>query len=69
MSMTTVWILVMYLNSFLGKDGGPIALEFNSRSACEHALETVKREMPWKFDRGVCVPKSDEALSTGKENG
>lgn len=54
----SAWILIGYFYSSLQRHGGPVAVEFSSKAACETAIaELQKPPMSRWFDTAICVPK------------
>ena len=54
------WILIAYF--YTGYHGGPIAVRFDDRPACEAALTALRtdKSMKLRYDVGICVPASTE---------
>ena len=52
----TAWILIAYMWS--GYHGGPLAVEFDSKEACEvAAMRLAQKPMDLLNVKAICVPK------------
>jgi hypothetical protein len=55
-----IWTLLLYF-SIRYDQGGPVAIQFNSKQECQSAFLIVKKtitDVPDRFIRGVCIGHS-----------